>query len=130
MIRNSATPQWSWLALLQQWWRADRVRISPRSGQMLRIEPPCILEIEGLRLAVQSREVFVDSDLPCIRYACCDEQGRSSEILARPPMNADSQTLVEWITNDRRQLLDENEIGIYPLTKNQSRLQGCIDFPF
>jgi hypothetical protein len=41
--------------LLHSWWRRDCIRVSPREGRLLALDPPCILIIGNDRVEVVAR---------------------------------------------------------------------------
>ncbi len=59
-----------WVRLLRSWWQADRVRISPREGRLLRLEPPCIVRIGGRYAQVLHRRTGQTPEGPYVCYEC------------------------------------------------------------
>ncbi|MGR9108759.1 MAG: hypothetical protein ACU843_17720 [Gammaproteobacteria bacterium] len=117
MMRNDPVSRWlDWLAALKQWWRSDRIRISPGEGRLLRIAAPCILEIDGERWFVEFRESLRDEYGPSISYRCRDEKDRESEIRVSPSSHTGSRNEVLWTRDGQVRWLDESEVGIYPLS--------------
>jgi hypothetical protein len=62
------------LRLLRSWWRVDRVRISPREGALLRLQPPCVLEIGNHRVEVVARRETKEEQTVVV-YNCNTDQG-------------------------------------------------------
>jgi len=56
--------------LIHSWWQRDRVRVSPREGWMLRLEPPCFLRLGGVMVEVLGRRVLRLADELVIVYDC------------------------------------------------------------
>ena len=45
------------LELLSSWWRVDRIRVAPSEGELLRLEPPAIVTVDGEDVEIVSRSV-------------------------------------------------------------------------
>ncbi len=56
--------------LLHWWWRADRIRVSPREGRLLRLQPGDMLLIDGEPAVVSARQMLRDLGDARIRYCC------------------------------------------------------------
>ena len=56
--------------LLRNWWRADRVRISPREGLLYRLQPPCLLQVRSQTVTVRERRIDNSADTSWVIYAC------------------------------------------------------------
>src|SRR5215475_6028072 len=56
--------------LIRSWWRADRLRISPREGRLLRISPPAIVRIGSQLFEVVSRTTGEGPAGPYVTYRC------------------------------------------------------------
>jgi hypothetical protein len=54
--------------LVGDWWRVDRVRVSPREGRLLRLQPPCLLVI--CERIVEIRERRLDPSGSWVVYQC------------------------------------------------------------
>ncbi|MEO8496092.1 MAG: hypothetical protein ABI614_13560 [Planctomycetota bacterium] len=59
-------------SLLRAWWRQDRIRSSPREGQLLRLAPGAILCIAGCTVEVETRDVIETESGSIVRYCCRD----------------------------------------------------------
>jgi hypothetical protein len=102
--------------LLWSWWRVDRPRISPREGCLLRIAPPAILRIGSRLLEVVSRTVGENSAGPFVAYECrCGEE--VSELWVAPVSHCHT-TAVRWLHAGRDELLDEDEVEVYPTRRS------------
>jgi len=62
--------------LLGSWWRADRVRISPCEGRLLRLCVPCIVRVGGRYVQVVRRRTGQTPGGPYVCYECEIEGGR------------------------------------------------------
>jgi hypothetical protein len=56
--------------LLHLWWSADRIRISPREGRLLRLPLPCLLRIRGELIEVTARRVVHSAAARHLVYRC------------------------------------------------------------
>ena len=54
--------------LVHSWWQADRIRVSPAAGQLLRLHPPCWLFLDGQYVEVADR--VVRDGTPTVLYHC------------------------------------------------------------
>jgi hypothetical protein len=45
------------LQRLLAWWHRDAIRVSPREGRLLRLQPPCIINIDEHEILVEKRTV-------------------------------------------------------------------------
>src|SRR5260221_14778876 len=63
------------LNLVARWWRTDRVRISPREGELLRLQPGCVLTVNGVPAEVRVRMVVHERDTRRGSYQCQTELG-------------------------------------------------------
>jgi len=69
-------PLWrALLRLLHCWWHKDRVRVSPREGRLLRLQPACLVRINDLLFEVVSRHVQPSSEGPTVIYDCSGSEG-------------------------------------------------------
>lgn len=94
--------------LCSAWWRVDRVRVSVREGQMLRIKPPCLLLISG-RL-VQVRDRRVDSSGSGVVYRCETHAG-SGTLWVRPAPST-LHPLLHWQEGVSLQELSGEQIEV------------------
>jgi len=109
-------------ALLFAWWRADRVRISPREGRLLRLEPPCFLIIEGRLAEVVGRELAAGPGAPLIIYSCLTDSGTGE--LRVSPSEAGRRLEVKWIDAAGEKTLGEEEITVYPRAASSRRARS------
>jgi len=106
-------------ALLLARWRADRVRVSPREGRLLRLEPPCFLIIEGRLAEVVGREQAAGPGAPLIIYSCLTDSG-TGELRVSPP-EAGRRLEVKWVDAAGERTLSEEEITVYPRAATSPR---------
>ncbi len=102
------------LGCLRAWWRVDRIRASPRDGQLLRLHPPCVIAIGDQRFEIANRVVGQDADGPFVVYDCRDSGG-SAKLLVRL-VTKSSRTLIRWIGPDGERSLDEEAISVFEPT--------------
>ena len=100
------------LALLCAWWRVDRVRVSPREGRLLRLEPPCFLIVDGRLAEVLGREQDPSVDGRLVVYSCLTDSGRGE---LRVALHGPGRQLeVRWVDTAGEKSLTEEEIAVYP----------------
>lgn len=97
--------------LLHDWWQVDRVRISPREGQLLRLRPPCLIQVCSQPVEVQQRRVGQTPQGPYIVYHCRGEFGPSE--LWVSPVSACHGPRVRWIANGGEQGLSVDDIQVW-----------------
>ncbi|MDX1606710.1 MAG: hypothetical protein R3202_10995 [Candidatus Competibacterales bacterium] len=97
------------LCLLRDWWRLDRIRISPEEGRLLRLRPGALLELDGMLLQVMARRSLTAA--PGVGYYCSG-QGLAGELRVGLDRDRQAQT-VEWIRDGRRQRLPAAAIRVY-----------------
>jgi hypothetical protein len=98
--------------LIRDWWQVDRVRISPREGCLLRLQPGDVLQLEGLTVTVIAREI--DPDESGVRYRC---EGAGSTGELRVALDAGRQAdEVVWVRENCRQHLPAVEVEVFPVT--------------
>ena len=95
--------------LWQQWWYADRIRISPREGRLLRIEPGAVLRIGNYLLEIITRGTGDDPIGPFVAYYS-EGESLSCVLVARPLPNGRCQIL--WKYGDVSRELEEEEIEV------------------
>ncbi len=99
------------LGLIADWWRADRVRVSPREGELLRLQPACLVTIDGRPVEVLGRQEVQSDRANGVRYECRTEEGpahldvRFSEIAGRLEIG--------WSMSGRIEALLEHQIEIF-----------------
>jgi hypothetical protein len=113
MNRNGHSP--SLLAalgkLLRSWWEVDRIRVSRRTGSLLRIHPPCLISIDDRIIEVTSRMVSQSPLGPAVRYVCRTPHGLA-ELCVIPPV-AGGKTHIVWEEAGREQTLVEDEVQVW-----------------
>ena len=101
----------AWLAA-RWWWKVDRVRISPREGRLLRLEPPCLLRLGGLWAQVVGREVATGGAGPSVVYRLNADAGSAVlRVARRPGCRALS---VHLRAGAGEESLPEEEIEVFP----------------
>lgn len=98
------------IGLIRDWWRIDRVRISPREGRLLRLQPGDLLRLEGMTVTVTDR--VVDPDVCGVHYRC-EGAGFTGEL--RVGLDAGRQAdEVVWSRQGGQQRLPAVEVEVYP----------------
>ena len=62
-------------SLIAGWWRSDRVLISPREGELLRMQPGSLFTVNGMVAEVRSKTVFQGCHATRVEYACQTDLG-------------------------------------------------------
>ena len=101
----------SGIDLLHSWWQVDRIRVSPREGGLLRLRPPCLIQLCSQSVEVQRRRVDRDSEEPCIVYDCLGPFG-PGELRVRPVGVREGPQL-RWIGNWGEQVLSADDIQLW-----------------
>lgn len=95
--------------LIRDWWRIDRVRISPCEGRLLRLQPGDLLRLEGMTLTVIAREI--DPDESGVRYRC-EGEGLIGELWVGLVAARQADEVV-WSREGCRWRLPAGEIEVY-----------------
>jgi hypothetical protein len=99
------------LDLIADWWRADRVRISPREGELLRLQPVCLVMIGGRPVEVLGRQEVQNDQATSVRYECRTEEG-PAHLDVRFSENS-SRLEIGWSKSGRIEALLEHQIEIF-----------------
>lgn len=59
------------LDLLSSWWRVDRIRVSPREGELLRLEPGSVIAVKGVGVEIRTKR----STGSGVTYDCQTDDG-------------------------------------------------------
>jgi hypothetical protein len=94
---------------LRAWWTQDRIRISPREGQLLTLQAPCILEIHGELVQLTDRVVGQSEGGPYVEYCGIALKDESTCALRVQPHDGS----VCWKVNGTTTLLGQHEIIVY-----------------
>lgn len=94
--------------LIKDWWRADCIRVSPRDGQLLRIQAPCIIRVGDQIVEVVRRSVGQTTGGSYVVYGC-ERDGEACELWVRP----DLSNRVRWIDGDGEHQLNETDVVVY-----------------
>ena len=109
--------------LIRAWWTIDRVRISPREGALLRLQPTHVIFVLGEPVEIVRREVdqvtaaskqenpSEQEKTTSVRYACCTAVGEASLSVCLAP--GDRFPRLVWQAAGRELLLEEHQIEIY-----------------
>jgi hypothetical protein len=96
--------RWLWA-----WWRADRVRASPREGRLLSLRPPCILLVRGRGVRVLESRPHETASGPCLVHHCLAE-GAPCALRVTP---RDGGTELLWVEGGRARILGEEEVEVF-----------------
>lgn len=94
--------------LLRSFWRVDRIRTSPADGRLLRLQPPCILVVDGRPMEMVARTLVHAAEGTTVSYVC--RLGQDEGRLTVPV--AGGSTAVVWTTYgvERRLTADQVEV--------------------
>ncbi|MEX2216808.1 MAG: hypothetical protein WD768_22025 [Phycisphaeraceae bacterium] len=103
--------------LLRWWWQADRVRISPREGRLLRLRPPCILRIGEAYVQVHRRCTGSLATGPYVLYECTIDSQPGQLIVSPGPPGApgppSGSKLIKWRLAGETQDLDADDVEVF-----------------
>jgi hypothetical protein len=99
------------LGLIAAWWRTDRVRISPREGELLRLRPDCLLMIAGQTVEVRRRLEVQNLCTQGVRYECRTDEG-PAQLDVRLSENA-NRLEIYWSIAGRIETLCEHQIEVF-----------------
>jgi hypothetical protein len=99
--------------LVKSWWRDDRIRVSPREGRLLRLQPPCKLLIHGnpVQVLARIRRPQGSDDVASVVYSCWTPSG-PGELLVEP-REFSNAVRVTWRHRGCVEDVLEAEIEIY-----------------
>jgi hypothetical protein len=102
-------PREAW-ELVRSWWRVDRIRVSPREGRLLSLEPPCVVFITSRPAQVVER-IAPDptaSD-PSVTYRCRTSTG-PAELCVR--LTGPRELHITWRESNRERAIPESEVTL------------------
>jgi hypothetical protein len=100
--------------LTRSWWNVDRIRVSPREGRLLRLQPPCYLLIDGRPAEVLARTLAQGDSGWTVSYECRTADG-DGNLTVR--MIGDSTSDVVWTTDGVERLIASDEIEVFVPTR-------------
>jgi hypothetical protein len=92
------------------WWRGDRIRASPREGQLLSLTPGSPVEIAGTLLEIRERVVCDTALGPIVQYHCYGANGEHLLSIA-----VDSSVPIRWEHGGNLRELCADEIEVWRL---------------
>lgn len=105
--------------LIRAWWSDDRIRVSPREGRLLRLEPGDVVVVRGCAAEIRARTERRELVPPRVCYDCARSTGT-----ARLTVLAESGACgtVEWVTDDAAEPRDPEaiepfEVEVFPRAK-------------
>ncbi len=100
----------AYLELLGAWWRIDRIRVSPRDGELLRLEPGSLLTVKGVPAEVRQKQSVDGPGGSRIRYECHAESG-SARLEVRF-VDEGSPLEIIWSASGKREALFAHQIEV------------------
>ena len=96
------------LGLVAGWWRTDQVRISPREGELLRMQPGCLFTVRGVPAQVRTRHIAQTAG---VQYDCETENG--SAILEVCLSHSAVELDIRWMVFGWTEVLPAHHIEIF-----------------
>ena len=56
--------------LIRSWWQVDRIRISPSEGRLWRLDPPCVVFVDGTPVEVLRKLPTTQDASRVVEYEC------------------------------------------------------------
>lgn len=100
--------------LLWSWWTVDRIRVSSREGELLRLPIGTLLQVDGTWWTVKSRWICDHTQGLFVRYQC-DHGSESATLEVHAPVPTGSGQ-IGWITTTGARDLHPAEIEVYEIT--------------
>jgi hypothetical protein len=97
--------------LLRRWWQSDRIRISPREGELLRLQPRGLLLIGDQRVRIESRRVMSGRAPARVIYECSGENGPAT--LQVELLQELGTTKIDWYCSGQVHRLSPLDITVY-----------------
>src|SRR6187401_1548671 len=95
--------------ILTRWWRTDRIRVSPRDGELFRMTPDAVVIIRGVLFRNVSRRIVSLPGGAAIVYDCDSERKRCQ--LQVEPAALRRLTLIE---GESETVLAEDDLEFFP----------------
>ncbi len=99
------------IGLLRSWWLVDRVRVAPREGRLLRLRPPCLIQVRSQTVEVLRRQVGQTANGPYVVYYC--HNGLSPCQLWVRLVGSRQGSKVRWVEGSDELELAVDEIQVY-----------------
>jgi len=97
--------------LIAAWWRCDRVRISPREGELLRLRPGSILKLRGHVAEIHSKSIQKTPLATVVGYDC--QTGTFPGRLDVHLGDAETRLEIVWLAGGRKEQLQPHEIEVF-----------------
>jgi hypothetical protein len=97
--------------LVAGWWRSDRIRISPREGELLRLQRGSVVTVNGIVAEVRSRTVVNLRQSSAIHYGCQTEHG-PARLEVRWDEGAERCEII-WTTPGENEALLEHQVEVF-----------------
>ena len=97
--------------LVRAWWRVDRIRISPREGRLLGLEPGAVLQIGETRaVVVRRRPLPGHRGSAAVVYEC---QTRTGTAVLHARRTDDESMELTWKDKEHEHVVAPERITIY-----------------
>ena len=101
------------------WWICDRIRVSPREGQLLRIQVGDLLTIRGSDFEVIEQSIVLSGADQLLQLTCRTESGFAMLVIEiRQDLSHKTATLNQF---GIQQTIDADEVQIWPRLLNLNR---------
>ena len=98
--------------LVSKWWMNDRIRVSPREGQLLRIEPGDVVLIGEVQMEVVTCSIFEKAAGSTLCLSCRTQTGSAElQFDIATPGKASS---ILWKNTDGCRLLSPRDFEVWP----------------
>jgi hypothetical protein len=95
--------------LVHSWWQGDRIRVSPTTGKLLRLRPPCCLCVGGQYVEVLDRTI--QEGAPAVLYGCRTRAGMGS--LRVELVSSAAGVAVEWREGGQVVRLKATDVDVF-----------------
>jgi len=111
-MRDRGRSVWRSLrGMIAAWWRVDRVRVSPREGELLRLRPKSLVTVDGVPAEVLRRKEMCGTLTQGVLYECQTADGMA--LLDIRISKAAGRLEISWSLSGRGEVLLEHQIEVF-----------------
>ena len=100
-------------SLISNWWYVDQVRVSPREGLLLRLQPPCSLLVRSQRAHIVGRRIDANHPQPNVIYDCTTEHNQARATLTVKLLDQAGTLHILWADSRQTQVLQPADLDLY-----------------
>ena len=94
---------------VRAWWRHDDIRLSPYEGRLLRLNVPCMVEVDGELFEITRRTIGQSVEGKYVAYhGTATANDSECELVCRP-----GHRVVQWRDARATQSIEERLIGVF-----------------